>query len=45
MNGSEKQQCEAEAAFSLLLVPAVALADVQANVLPTFQKYTELGSV
>lgn len=42
MNGSEKQQWEAETAFSLLLVSAVAPANVQVCVLPAFQKYTEV---
>lgn len=41
MNGSEKQQWEAEAAFSLQFVSAVSPADVQVNALPAFQKYTE----
>lgn len=38
MNGSEGQQWEAEAAFSLLLVSAVAPADVQVNVLMCISK-------
>lgn len=41
MNGSEKEQWEAGAAFSLLLVSAVAPADVQVNAAKVFKKDTE----